>query len=80
MRNRVIALLLMAPFSLDAKSCCLDKSYHAYKCTIEHGCCPRDYKTLHPVDCACPCDQYPQIEEFGRCMKCKHFRRPTEYS
>lgn len=68
------------PCSLGAAMGCMDKSLHGGRCTTDCGTCPRDYKTLYHIDCACDCDRYPQTEQFGRCIRCKHYRKPKEYS
>lgn len=39
-----------------------------------------DYRQLHSVDCACPCDSHQQLEKYGRCSRCLHFRRPLEFT
>ncbi len=38
-----------------------------------------DYRTLHSVECFCPCDSYEQVVQYGRCSRCLHFRRPMEF-
>lgn len=39
----------------------------------------RDYKELYNLSCACPCEQYPQNEQYGACSRCGHYYRPIEF-
>lgn len=62
-----------------AKIGCMDNSFHAYLCNDGNECCGPDYKALHYVKCACPCDSYGYLEKQGRCMHCNHFRMPENF-
>ena len=49
---------------------CMDTSKHT---KIKDG---YDYKTLHYVECSCPCHKYRHLMRKGKCFKCRHYVKP----
>jgi hypothetical protein len=57
----------------------MDNSYHAYACNDGELCKYRmhDHKTLHYVECACPCNEYIVLARKGKCPGCMHYHKPS---
>ena len=49
---------------------CMDNSKHLDRRTGP------DFKKYHYVGCTCPCTQYAQLFNRGRCERCWHYRAP----
>lgn len=63
----LVLLLLSISLSLEAAVGCMQVAY----------CAGASYS---PVSCSCPCWRYEHLYDRGMCVKCQHFRRPTEIS
>jgi hypothetical protein len=61
----VAVILTPSFFKLSAGVGCLDNSWRLLR--------RYDSKEYHVVSCNCPCDKYEQLEDRGRCIKCRHF-------
>ncbi len=54
---------------------CMDNSKHV---KTKDG---YDYKTLHYVECSCPCRKQRHLLRKGKCFKCRHYvKHDTEIS
>jgi hypothetical protein len=47
---------------------CMDNSKHVKD--MKNG---YDYKTLHYVECSCPCQKQRHLIRKGKCFKCRHY-------
>lgn len=60
-----LSMVLMVPVL--GQIGCMDNSKHT---DISDG---YDYKTLHYVQCNCPCHKYRHLHRKGKCFKCRHY-------
>jgi hypothetical protein len=69
MKNLKILLLfmLLTTGTILGDVGCMDTSKHT---KIKDG---YDYKTLHPVECSCPCRKQRHLLRKGKCFKCGHY-------
>ncbi|MBY0109501.1 MAG: hypothetical protein K2X90_00070 [Candidatus Babeliaceae bacterium] len=69
MKNLKKILILSAYFiqSLYGSVGCMENSKHAQ---TKDG---YDYKTLHYVECSCPCQKQRHLIRKGKCFKCRHY-------
>jgi hypothetical protein len=73
------ALVGLAVLKSVGEEGCMDKSKHAYFCNEGCTICRSpDYKQLYYVNCSCPCSRFPQLQRFGQCLRCKHYRVPRD--
>ena len=67
MKKFLITLIFLFTAPVQAQLGCMDKSQHGYTCD------GYDYKKLHYVQCACPCERYPRLDRRGQCIRCGHY-------
>jgi hypothetical protein len=73
-QRKVIGVILgiLAMATLRAQIGCMDTSKHR---DTSDG---YDYKKLHYVACACPCQANKTLNKKGRCNRCLHFHKPQD--
>jgi hypothetical protein len=71
---KIIALVSIHFIAIRAEIGCIDNSYHMDPCMP--WC---DDKQYHYVNCSCPCSQYAQSFDRGRCERCEHFHVPKPF-
>ena len=64
MKKLLLLCLFLSIGKISSEVRCLDNSYHAAPGKI-------DYKTLHHVNCACPCKNYKKVN--SKCVNCGHY-------
>lgn len=70
MNKSIVFSLSITIIALDASIGCMDTSKHA---DTSGG---YDYKTLHYVECSCPCCKMRHLNRKGKCFKCGHYIKP----
>lgn len=73
---KIFMLITIQFVALRAEFGCMDNSYHMQEAEAGVTC---DDKKYHYVNCSCPCDEYLQAYDRGRCTKCLHYRAPLTY-